>query len=151
MNKRELVSAVTEVLKQNGVRKTIKMPKQRFTISDNEGNSREFTVKKSDKLVYLNMDDVTNVIDACIAVIENSLKKGESVTVHGFGSLGLHYRKARSTKRIDNGEEVAVPARYVPKFNYGNDLRLAAKIYESSLEDVFVDEIENYFEEENDE
>ena len=151
MNKRELVSAVTEVLKQNGVRKTIKMPKQRFTISDNEGNSREFTVKKSDKLVYLNMDDVTNVIDACIAVIENSLKKGESVTVHGFGSLGLHYRKARSTKRIDNGEEVAVPARYVPKFNYGNDLRLAAKIYESSLEDVFVDEIENYFEEEDDE
>jgi nucleoid DNA-binding protein len=151
MNKRELVSAVTEVLKQNGVKKTIKMPKQRFTISDNEGNSREFTVKKSDKLVYLNMDDVTNVIDACIAVIENSLKKGESVTVHGFGSLGLHYRKARSTKRIDNGEEVAVPARYVPKFNYGNDLRLAAKIYESSLEDVFVDEIENYFEEEDDE
>ena len=151
MNKRELVSAVTEVLKQNGVKKTIKMPKQRFTISDNEGNSREFTVKKSDKLVYLNMDDVTNVIDACIAVIENSLKKGESVTVHGFGSLGLHYRKARSTKRIDNGEEVAVPARYVPKFNYGNDLRLAAKIYESSLEDVFVDEIDNYFEEEDDE
>lgn len=151
MNKRELVSTVTEVLKQNGVKKTIKMPKQRFTISDNEGNSREFTVKKSDKLVYLNMDDVTNVIDACIAVIENSLKKGESVTVHGFGSLGLHYRKARSTKRIDNGEEVAVPARYVPKFNYGNDLRLAAKIYESSLEDVFVDEIENYFEEEDDE
>ena len=151
MNKRELVSAVTEALKQNGVRKTIKMPKQRFTISDNEGNSREFTVKKSDKFVYLNMDDVTNVIDACIAVIENSLKKGESVTVHGFGSLGLHYRKARSTKRIDNGEEVAVPARYVPKFNYGNDLRLAAKIYESSLEDVFVDEIENYFEEEDDE
>ena len=151
MNKRELVSAVTEALKQNGVRKTIKMPKQRFTISDNDGNSREFTVKKSDKLVYLNMDDVTNVIDACIAVIENSLKKGESVTVHGFGSLGLHYRKARSTKRIDNGEEVAVPARYVPKFNYGNDLRLAAKIYESSLEDVFVDEIENYFEEEDDE
>lgn len=151
MNKRELVSAVTEALKQNGVRKTIKMPKQRFTISDNEGNSREFTVKKSDKLVYLNMDDVTNVIDACIAVIENSLKKGESVTVHGFGSLGLHYRKARSTKRIDNGEEVAVPARYVPKFNYGNDLRLAAKIYESSLEDIFVDEIENYFEEEDDE
>ena len=38
MNKRELVSAVTEALKQNGVRKTIKMPKQRFTISDNEGN-----------------------------------------------------------------------------------------------------------------
>ncbi len=151
MNKRELVSAVTEALKQNGVKKNIKMPKQRFTISDNEGNSREFTVKKSDKLVYLNMDDVTNVIDACIAVIENSLKKGEAVTVHGFGSLGLHYRKARSTKRIDNGEEVAVPARYVPKFNYGNDLRLAAKIYESSLNDVFVDEIENYYEEEDDE
>lgn len=151
MNKRELVSAVTEVLKQNGIKKNIKMPKQTFTISDNEGNSREFTVKKSDKLVYLNMDDVTNVIDACIAVIENSLKKGEPVTVHGFGSLGLHYRKARSTKRIDTGEEVAVPARYVPKFNYGNDLRLAAKIYESSLDDVFVDEIENYYEEEDDE
>ena len=151
MNKRELVSAVTEVLKQNGIKKNIKMPKQTFTISDNEGNSREFTVKKSDKLVYLNMDDVTNVIDACIAVIENSLKKGEPVTVHGFGSLGLHYRKARSTKRIDTGEEVAVPARYVPKFNYGNDLRLAAKIYESSLDDIFVDEIENYFEEEDDE
>lgn len=151
MNKRELVSAVTEVLKQNGIKKTIRMPKQKFTISDNEGNSKDFTVKKSDKTVYLNMDDVTNVIDACLAVIQNSLKKGEPVTVHGFGSIGLHYRKARSTKRIDTGEEVAVPARYVPKFNYGNDLRLAANIYESSLNDVYVDEICHYYDEEEDE
>ena len=53
MNKRELVSAVTEVLKQNGIKKTIRMPKQKFTISDNEGNSKDFTVKKSDKTVKI--------------------------------------------------------------------------------------------------
>ena len=44
-----------------------------------------------------------------------------------------------------------MPARYVPKFNYGNDLRLAAKIYEASLDDIFIEEIEHYYEEEGDE
>lgn len=149
MNKKELIGIVTDVLRSSDVRKVIKLPKQRFTISDNEGNSKEFTVKKTDKLVYLNTEDVSNVIETCIEVIEDALKRGESVNIHGFGSLGLHYRKARKTKRIDNGEDVAVPARYVPKFNYGNDLRLAAKIYEASLNDEFVEEIAHFYIEED--
>lgn len=147
MNKRELVCKVAEVMRSNGIKKTVKLPRQVFTISDNEGNSKEFIVKKSDKLVNLNIEDVTNVIDACIAVIEDSLKNGEHVSVHGFGSLGLHYRKPRKTKRIDTGEDVDVPGRFVPKFTYGNELRLAANIYEASLSDILTETVEYCFDE----
>ena len=147
MNKRELICKVAEVMRDNGVKKTIKIPKQTFTISDNEGNSKEFVVKKTDKLVNLNIEDVGNVIDACIAVIEDALKRGESVSVYGFGNLGLHYRKPRKTKRIDTGEDVDVPGRFVPKFSYGNELRLAANIYESSLNDELKETVENCFDE----
>ena len=55
------------------------------------------------------------------------------MNIKGFGCLGLHYRAARRTKEPNSGEWCEIEARYVPKFAYGNDLRLAAKLYEVSL------------------
>lgn len=151
MNKKELVSKITDILRENDVKKVVKIPKQTFTISDNEGNSKEFVVKKTDKRVSLTNEDVSNILDACIEAIQESLKRGEAVQIHGFGRLGLHYRKPRKTKRIDTGEDVDVPGRFVPKFDYGNDLRLAAKIYETSLGDVLMETVEHYYDELEDE
>ena len=135
MNKKELSSRVAEVLRLNNIRKPVSIKKHTFHITDEDGNMANFHVKQQDKNVIYTVDDALNVIDACIAVIIDALKNGEEISIKGFGSLGLHYRAARRTKEPNSGEWCEIEARYVPKFTYGNDLRMAAKLYELSNEE----------------
>lgn len=133
MNKKELISKATEVLRNNNIRKPISTPKQVFHISDDEGNQKDFIVRKTDKSVLYNTTDVSAIFEACLAVLEDAIKHGEKVCLYGFGTFDVHRRAARTTKHPDSGEVVEVKARYVPKFSYGNNLRMAAKLYELSL------------------
>lgn len=140
MNKRQLVSRVAEVMRLNNIRKQVLVPKKVLHISDDDGNHKDFIVKSADKNVLFSVDDVENILDAIIQVVEESLKVGEPVTIQGFGTLGLKYRKARVTKQVGTDEWIDVAARYVPKFSFGNDLRMAAKLYELSLDDLKLNE-----------
>lgn len=132
MNKKELSSRVAEVLRANNIRKPVSVKKQTFHITDEDGNTADFHIKQQDKNVLYTVDDTANVIDACIAVILDAIKNGEEISIKGFGCLGLHYRAARRTKEPNSGEWCEIEARYIPKFSYGNDLRMAARLYELS-------------------
>lgn len=133
MNKKEFASRVAEALRENNMRKPVSVKKHTFHITDDEGNSADFNIKHRDKAVLYTVDDATNVIDACLAVILDAIRKGEEINIKGFGCLGLHYRAARRTKEPNSGEWCEIEARYVPKFAYGNDLRMAARLYEVNL------------------
>ena len=135
MTRKELISYTTSVLRDNDIRKPVKLPKQTFHISDDEGNQKDFIVRKSDKNVIYTVNDVENILDALVAVVTDAIKRGDSVSIQGFGSLGVHKRAARATKIPETDTWVEVPARYVPKFKFGNDLRMAAKMYEMSLDE----------------
>ena len=140
MNKRQLASRTAEVMRKNNIRKSVLVPKKVFHISDDEGNTKNFVVKSADKNVLFSVDDVETILDTALQVIAESLKTGEPVTIQGFGSFGLKYRKARATKQVGTDKWIDVAARYVPKFSFGNNLRMAAKLYELSLEDLKLDE-----------
>lgn len=135
MNKKDLVNKTVEILRENDIRKHITAQKTTFHISDDHGNQSDFTIKKSDRGLLFTSNDVTAIVDACLAAIEDSVKQGEEISIHGFGTLGLKYRAARQTKHPDTGESVDIDAHYVPKFTSGKNLRIAAKIYELSLSD----------------
>ncbi len=135
MNKKDFIRCVSDLLRTNDIKKPVSIPKQVFHISDNEGNSKDFTIKKTDKSVLYTRDDVAAIVDACLYVIQDSLKRGEPISFHGFGTLGLNYRKPRATKCVGTEENVVIEGRYVPKFSFGKDLRMCAKIYELSLSD----------------
>lgn len=135
MNKRDFVKRVSEVLRDSDIKKPISIPKQVFHISDDEGNSKDFTVKKVDKYAIYTANDISAIMDACLYVIQESLKKGEPISLHGFGTFSLRYRKPRATKSIKENEDIVIEGRYVPKFSFGNELRLCAKMYELSLSD----------------
>jgi nucleoid DNA-binding protein len=135
MNKRDLINKVTEMLKNNNIRKPVSTPKQVFHISDDEGNQSDFAIRKPDKKVLYNTNDVTAIIETCLSVIEDAIRHGEKVYIHGFGVFDIHKRAARQTKHPDTGEVVYVQERYVPKFSFGNNLRMAAKVYELSLDE----------------
>ena len=135
MNKKDLISKVCETMRAKNIRKPVSSPKQVFHISDDEGNTKDFIIRKTEKSVIYNADDVANIIDTCLSVIEDSLKNGEEISIQGFGSLALHKRAARRTKHPDTKEEIIISERFVPKFYFGNILRRAAKLYELSLEE----------------
>lgn len=137
MNKSDFVKCVSDVLRTNGIKKPVSIPKRVFHISDDDGNSKDFSVKTTEKSVIFTKNDVNAIIDACIYVAQESLKRGEPITFHGFGTLGLNYRKPRKTKCVGTDDDVVIDGRYVPKFSFGNDLRLCAKMYELSLKDRF--------------
>lgn len=133
MNKKEFISRVTDALRENNMRKPVSIKKHTFHITDDEGNVANFHIKQQDKNVIYTVDDTANVIEACLAVITDAIKNGEEICFKGFGTLGLHYRAARRTKEPNSGEWCDVAARFVPKFSYGNDLRMAARLYEISM------------------
>lgn len=136
MNKKEFIARVTDALRSNNMRKPVSVNKHTFHITDNEGNAADFVIKRKDKNVIYTIDDVSNIVDACLAVIEDAVRCGEDVTMYGYGTLGVKYRAGRTTIDPHYGRECEVPARYVPKFTYGKILKMAALDYEMKMRDV---------------
>jgi DNA-binding protein HU-beta len=66
-------------------------------------------------------------IDALIKGITKSLKKGEKVTLVGFGSFSVTKRKARRGRNPQTGEEIRIPSAKTPKFTAGKALKSAVK------------------------
>ena len=64
---------------------------------------------------------------AAIDGIKASLKKGQKVSMVGFGTFSVHKRKARKGRNPKTGEEIKIPAAKVPKFTAGKDLKLSIK------------------------
>lgn len=135
MNRNELVRRIASVMRERDLRKPVSSPKQVFHISDDEGNKKDFVLKKTDKSVIYTIDDVDAMLGVCLDVIEDALKHGEPITVRGFGTLYLKYRKARATKSVWTDERIDIDARYVPKFAFGSRLRMCGKLFELSLND----------------
>ena len=136
MNRKEFARRIATLMREKDIRKPVSIPKQVFHISDDEGNARDFVVRKTDKSVQFTIEDVESMLDAIIFVIEDSIRHGEEISIRGFGTLGLHYRKSRKLKHVGTGEDTVAEARYVPKFTSGHDLRLSAKMYQLSLSDM---------------
>jgi integration host factor subunit beta len=52
-----------------------------------------------------------------------ALSEGERIEIRGFGSFSLHYRAPRMGRNPKTGESVPLPAKYVPHFKPGKELR----------------------------
>ncbi|GAB6182892.1 HU family DNA-binding protein [Thermodesulfovibrio hydrogeniphilus] len=71
--------------------------------------------------------EAAKALDATIEAIKESLKKGEKVTLVGFGSFYISKRKARKGRNPRTGQEIKIPATKVPKFTAGKTLKEAVK------------------------
>lgn len=71
----------------------------------------------------LNKAAAAAALEAIINTIGRQLKKGDSVTLIGFGSFSTSKRAARVVRNPRTGEELRVPARRVPKFTPGKALK----------------------------
>jgi DNA-binding protein HU-beta len=54
------------------------------------------------------------------------MKKGEKVTIIGFGTFSVVQRKTRKGRNPQTGKEIKIAAKKVPKFSAGAALKAAA-------------------------
>ena len=62
-------------------------------------------------------------IDCVISSITKSLKKGQDVTLTGFGTFKVVKRKARKGRNPRTGEAIKIKASKAPKFVAGKTLK----------------------------
>ena len=71
----------------------------------------------------LSRKQAVNVVNAITQSISDSLAGGNKVEIRGFGSFVIRERNARIAHNPRSREIVEVPAKRVPFFKAGNDLR----------------------------
>jgi DNA-binding protein HU-beta len=67
--------------------------------------------------------DITRVLESFTRVIERALKKGEKVSITGFGTFMISKRAARKGINPATKQRINIPAMSVPKFKAGKNLR----------------------------
>ena len=61
-------------------------------------------------------------VDSFIDGIVGSLKRGQRVTLVGFGTFGISKRKARTGRNPQTGETIKIKAKKAVKFKAGKEL-----------------------------
>ncbi len=71
------------------------------------------------KSTDLSKSKVNDVIDSFLSNIKDSLKKGKSVQLVGFGTWKKSKRKARTGRNPQTGESIKIAARNTVRFSAG--------------------------------
>ena len=71
--------------------------------------------------------EASSAVDATLAAIKKALKKGDAVTLVGFGTFGVKKRKARVGRNPQTGKVLKIAAKKVPVFKAGKGLKVAVK------------------------
>ena len=66
-------------------------------------------------------------LDSFVDGVKKALKKGDKVTLIGFGTFSITQRKARKGRNPQTGAEIKIAARKAPKFAAGMALKKAVK------------------------
>ena len=62
-------------------------------------------------------------LNAALDAVKASLKKGQKVSLVGFGTFSVHKRKARKGRNPQTGAEIKIAAAKIPKFTPGKGLK----------------------------
>jgi DNA-binding protein HU-beta len=69
--------------------------------------------------------DAEAALASFVEGVKGSLKKGDSVTLVGFGTFSTSKRNARQGRNPQTGATINIPARTVPTFKAGKGLKEA--------------------------
>lgn len=71
----------------------------------------------------LSVKDVELAVKTMLDHMTEALSDGDRIEIRGFGSFSLHYRAPRIGRNPKTGESVPLPAKFVPHFKPGKELR----------------------------
>jgi DNA-binding protein HU-beta len=75
------------------------------------------------KNTQLTKTAVEETLNSALEAIKKSVKKGDDVTLVGFGTFTRSKRKARSGRNPQTGKEIKIPAMTVPRFRAGKEFK----------------------------
>jgi len=67
--------------------------------------------------------DCEAMLKAFTDTVMKAVKKGDKVSLVGFGSFGVVQRKARTGRNPATGQKIKIGAKKVPKFTAGKEFR----------------------------
>ncbi len=76
----------------------------------------------------LSKSDATRSLESLLDTITNALKRGEKVSIVGFGNFSISERKATTGRNPRTGESIQIPASKRPKFSVGKALKDAVNV-----------------------
>ncbi|MGQ0572528.1 MAG: HU family DNA-binding protein [Armatimonadota bacterium] len=89
-------------------------------------NKEQLVEKVADK-TGATKKDALEVVNTSLDLVTAALKKGEKVTLVGFGTFLVRKRKAREGRNPQTGAKIKIPAKRVPAFTAGKELKTAVK------------------------
>lgn len=73
--------------------------------------------------IQLSRRQTENVLSALVDIIGENVKKGEKVSITGFGTFDLGGRAARRGVDPRTGKEIFIPKMAMPRFRAGKRLK----------------------------
>lgn len=71
--------------------------------------------------------EAKKVLESMLSTITQALKKGDTVTISGFGTFKVSERKARTGRNPQTGKEMIIKPKNVPRFVPGKNLKDSVK------------------------
>jgi integration host factor subunit beta len=83
----------------------------------------ELIAKLAERNPRLVARDADEAVNTMLEAMTDALAGGQRIEIRGFGSFALNYRPPRVGRNPKSGDRVQVPAKYVPHFKAGKELR----------------------------
>jgi len=83
----------------------------------------ELIARLAQRFPQLVAKDADLAVKMILDAMSETLAKGDRIEIRGFGSFSLNYRPPRVGRNPKSGVKVEVPAKYVPHFKAGKELR----------------------------
>ena len=89
---------------------------------DSQMNKSDLVARMAKK-AEISQSSAEVALNEFMAGVSDALKKGERVTLVGFGSWDVRKRAARKGRNPQNGKALNIPARRVVRFRTGSELK----------------------------
>ena len=83
----------------------------------------ELIAQLAERFPQLVAKDADFAVKMILDAMSEALVRGDRIEIRGFGSFALNYRPPRTGRNPKSGEKVCVPAKWVPHFKAGKELR----------------------------
>ena len=83
----------------------------------------ELIARLAERFPQLVAKDADFAVKMILDALTSALVKGDRIEIRGFGSFALNYRPPRIGRNPKSGDKVQVPAKHVPHFKAGKELR----------------------------
>ena len=88
-----------------------------------DGMTKAELVEEVARSTQLTKQHAEIIVNTVFESIVTSLKDGETIELRGFGSFRIRHRNARVGRNPKTGDKVRVPAKRIPYFKPGKELR----------------------------